>query len=212
MKSYQEKFISIAIQEQALQFGDFTLKSGRQSPYFFNAANMLSAKCIFEVAQCYLECINDNNLSFDCMFGPAYKGIFLGSAIAALMGQSESTISLAFNRKEVKDHGEGGNIIGQIEGAVLIIDDVLSAGTAAKEAINTVEQSGTQPAKYVLVGLDRQEKGQGELSARTELESQFDIKVLSIISLDTLIDYIDSDRTLDASLSAMRDYRQVWGA
>ena len=89
---------------------------------------------------------------------------------------------------------------------------MLSAGTAAKEAINTVEQSGTQPAKYVLVGLDRQEKGQGELSARTELESQFDIKVLSIISLDTLIDYIDSDRTLDASLSAMRDYRQVWGA
>ena len=146
------------------------------------------------------------------MFGPAYKGIFLGSAIATLMGQSESTISLAFNRKEVKDHGEGGNIIGQIEGDVLIIDDVLSAGTAAKEAINTVEQSGAQPAKYVLVGLDRQEKGQGELSARTELESQFNIKVLSIISLDTLIDYIDSDRTLDASLSAMRDYRQVWGA
>ena len=212
MKSYQEKFISIAIQEQALQFGDFTLKSGRQSPYFFNAANMLSAKSIFEVAQCYLECIDDNGLSFDCMFGPAYKGIFLGSAIATLMGQSESTISLAFNRKEVKDHGEGGNIIGHIEGDVLIIDDVLSAGTAAKEAINAVEQSGTQPAKYVLVGLDRQEKGQGELSARTELESQFDIKVLSIISLDTLIDYIDSDRTLDASLSAMRDYRQVWGA
>ena len=212
MKSYQEKFISIAIKEQALQFGNFTLKSGRQSPYFFNAANMLSAKSIFEVAQCYVECINDNDLSFDCMFGPAYKGIFLGSAIATLMGQSERTLNLAFNRKEVKDHGEGGNIIGQIKGDVLIIDDVLSAGTAAKEAINIVKQSGTQPAKYILIGLDRQEKGQGELSARTELESQFDIKVISIISLDTLIDYINSDRALDANLSAMRDYRQVWGA
>ena len=146
MKSYQEKFISIAIQEQFPQFGDFTSNQDARVHISSNAANMLAAKSIFEVAQCYLECIDDNGLSFDVCLVLPIKEFFLVWAIATLIKQSESTISLAFNRKEVKDHGEGGNIIGHIEGDVLIIDDVLSAGTAAKEAINTVEQSGTQPA------------------------------------------------------------------
>ena len=211
MKSYQEKFISIAIQEQALQFGDFTLKSGRQSPYFFNAANMLAAKSIFEVAQCYLECIDDNGLSFDCMFGPAYKGIFLGSAIATLMGQSESTISLAFNRKEVKDHGEGGNIVGApLQGKVLIVDDVITAGTAIRESIDIIRAAGAEPAG-VLIALDRQEKGNGELSAIQEVEKEFGIPVVSIIRLEQVLDYLKANPEFAGHAENVASYRDRYG-
>ena len=142
MKDYQESFLKLAIKSKSLQFGEFTLKSGRSSPYFFNAANMLSSCSLYELAKCYVDAIEDKNLNFDCIYGPAYKGIFLGSIVATLFSEQGNNYPLAFNRKEEKDHGEGGNIIGaKPNGNVLIIDDVLSAGTAGRESIETILNS-----------------------------------------------------------------------
>ena len=139
MKDYQKSFLNLAIESQALQFGEFTLKSGRQSPYFFNAANMLKGSNLFQLAQSYIEVIIDNNIEFDCIYGPAYKGIFLGSIVATVFSEQGKNYPVSFNRKEVKEHGEGGNIIGaNPSGNVLIIDDVLSAGTAGRESINSI--------------------------------------------------------------------------
>ena len=138
MKDYQESFLKLAIKSKSLQFGEFTLKSGRSSPYFFNAANMLSSCSLYELAKCYVDAIEDKNLNFDCIYGPAYKGIFLGSIVATLFSEQGNNYPLSFNRKEEKDHGEGGNIIGaKPSGDVLIIDDVLSAGTAGRESVET---------------------------------------------------------------------------
>ena len=134
LKDFQRAFIELALQSHALEFGKFTLKSGRVSPYFFNAAKMLNGCNLYELAKCYVEAIKDINLEFDCLYGPAYKGIFLGSIVATVLSQGGTPCSLSFNRKEIKDHGEGGNIIGpDPTGNVLIIDDVLSAGTAARD-------------------------------------------------------------------------------
>ena len=135
MKDYQQSFLNLAIKAKALEFGEFKLKSGRLSPYFFNAANMLNGCNLYELAKCYVDAINDKNLDFDCIYGPAYKGIFLGSIVAALFSEQGKNYPLSFNRKEEKNHGEGGNIIGaNPKGKVLIIDDVLSAGTAGRES------------------------------------------------------------------------------
>ena len=133
MKDFQQKFLNLALEAKALEFGNFTLKSGRQSPYFFNAAKMLNGSNLYELAGCYEEAIKDANIQFDCIYGPAYKGIFLGSILSTVLSKNGKNYPLSFNRKEVKDHGEGGNIIGANPiGDVLIIDDVISAGTAAK--------------------------------------------------------------------------------
>ena len=163
MKDYQESFLKLAIKSKSLQFGEFTLKSGRSSPYFFNAANMLSSCSLYELAKCYVDAIEDKNLNFDCIYGPAYKGIFLGSIVATLFSEQGNNYPLAFNRKEEKDHGEGGNIIGaKPNGNVLIIDDVLSAGTAGRESIETILNLDASPACFI-VGLDRQERGNSEM-------------------------------------------------
>ena len=159
MKEYQKQFLELTLHAKVLEFGDFTLKSGRQSPYFFNAAKMLSGGHLYQLATCYREAIKDANISFDCIYGPAYKGIFLGSIVSMILSQHDEIYPLAFNRKEMKDHGEGGNIIGNDpKGDVLIIDDVISAGTAAKESIEVIKSIGAMP-KVMLVGLVRQEKG-----------------------------------------------------
>ena len=143
MKDYQKSFLNLAIESQALQFGEFTLKSGRQSPYFFNAANMLKGSNLFQLAQCYVEAIIDNNIEFDCIYGPAYKGIFLGSIVATVFSEQGKNYPVSFNRKEVKDHGEGGNIIGaNPSGNVLIIDDVLATGGTAICAANLLKRIG----------------------------------------------------------------------
>ena len=166
MKDFQQKFLNLALEAKALEFGNFTLKSGRQSPYFFNAAKMLNGSNLYELAGCYEEAIKDANIQFDCIYGPAYKGIFLGSILSTVLSKHGKNYPLSFNRKEVKDHGEGGNIIGANPiGNVLIIDDVISAGTAAKESIESIKALGVNP-NLMLVGLDRQEKGQGSVSAR----------------------------------------------
>ena len=187
MKEYQKSFLNLAIDSKALQFGEFTLKSGRLSPYFFNAAKMLNGCNLYELAKCYVDAIDDKNLSFDCIYGPAYKGIFLGSIIATLYSEQGKNYPLSFNRKEEKDHGEGGNIIGaNPKGKVLIIDDVLSAGTAGRESIESILNLNATPSSFI-VGLDRQEKGQSDISSSEELKNEFNLRVESIINLETLI-------------------------
>lgn len=212
MKEYQKQFLELALNAKVLEFGDFTLKSGRKSPYFFNAAKMLNGGYLYSLADCYREAIKSANISFDCIYGPAYKGIFLGSIVSMILSKHGEKYPLSFNRKEIKDHGEGGNIIGNDpSGDVLIIDDVISAGTAAKESIEIIKSIGANP-KIMLVGLDRQEKGQGNISARQELEEMFNMNVVSIINLDTLISYSESNPNYEKYLSQLKSYRDEWGA
>ncbi len=211
MKEYQKIFLNLALDAKALEFGSFTLKSGRTSPYFFNAAKMLNGD-LYKLAKCYQEAINDSNISFDCIYGPAYKGIFLGSIVAMIFNQEGKNYPLSFNRKEIKDHGEGGNIIGSDPiGDVMIIDDVLSAGTAARESIELIKNTGANP-KLFIVGLDRQEKGSGELSASDELVNDFGISVISIVNLNTLISFSENNPDHKKYLGELRSYREHWGA
>ena len=212
MKAYQKKFLKIALATEALEFGNFTLKSGRKSPYFFNAAKMLKGGNISELAWCYAEVIKEKGLVFDSIYGPAYKGIFIGSIVAMQFSINGTEYPLSFNRKEVKNHGEGGNIIGsKLDGNILIIDDVLSAGTAAKESIEIIKENGAIP-KFFLIGLDRQEKGSSSLSARDQLEDAYDISVISIINLDTLISFVNTSPEYEQYLAELQNYRELWGA
>lgn len=212
MKDYQKQFLELALDAKVLEFGDFTLKSGRKSPYFFNASKMLNGGYLHHLAECYREAIIDSNITFDCIYGPAYKGIFLGSIVSMILSKDGGEYPLSFNRKEVKDHGEGGSIIGNNpSGDVLIIDDVISAGTAAKESIETIKELGANP-KIMLVGLDRQEKGKGDLSAKRELETAFEMQVVSIINLDTLISYSQDNAEYKKHLERLISYRDEWGA
>ena len=211
MKDYQKIFLNLALDVKALEFGTFTLKSGRTSPYFFNAAKMLTGN-LSELAKCYVEAINDAEIDFDSIYGPAYKGIFLGSIVALLLSQEGKHYPLSFDRKELKDHGEGGNIIGaNPHGNVMIIDDVLSAGTAARQSIELIKNIGAVPKVFV-VGLDRQEKGSTEQSACSELQNDFDITVKSIVNLDTLISFTENDSDYAQYLEDLRAYREDWGA
>ena len=212
MKDYQKQFLELALDAKVLEFGDFTLKSGRKSPYFFNASKMLNGGYLHHLAECYREAIIDSNITFDCIYGPAYKGIFLGSIVSMILSKDGGEYPLSFNRKEVKDHGEGGSIIGNNpSGDVLIIDDVISAGTAAKESIETIKELGANP-KIMLVGLDRQEKGKGDLSAKRELETAFEMQVVSIINLETLISYSQDNTEYKKHLGKLISYRDEWGA
>jgi orotate phosphoribosyltransferase len=212
VKDYQKQFLELALDAKVLEFGDFTLKSGRKSPYFFNASKMLNGGYLHHLAECYREAILDSNITFDCIYGPAYKGIFLGSIVSMILSKDGGEYPLSFNRKEVKDHGEGGTIIGNNpSGDVLIIDDVISAGTAAKESIETIKELGANP-KIMLVGLDRQEKGKGDLSAKRELETAFEMQVVSIINLDTLISYSQDNAEYKKHLERLISYRDEWGA
>lgn len=212
LKDFQKTFIELALQSHALEFGKFTLKSGRSSPYFFNAAKMLNGCDLFKLANCYVDAIEDSSMEFDCLYGPAYKGIFLGSIVATVFSQRGKPCPLSFNRKEVKDHGEGGNIIGANPvGNVMIIDDVLSAGTAARESIKILEDLYAIP-KIFLVGLDRQEKGTGDLSAKEELEKDFGIHVSSIVDLEALIEYSHNSKDFHSYTFELKQYRNSWGA
>jgi orotate phosphoribosyltransferase len=212
LKNYQVNFINLALESQALEFGKFTLKSGRSSPYFFNAAKMLNGCNLSELASCYFEVIENLRIKFDCIYGPAYKGIFLGSLIAMKYSQEGKSYPFSFNRKEIKDHGEGGNIIGpEPHGDVMIVDDVLSAGTAAREAISLIKSLKAFP-KIFVVGLDRQEKGAGELSAKSELEKDFGIVIESIVNLDALIQFSQNNEQFNTYQEQLKEYRKTWGA
>ena len=212
LKDFQKTFIELSLQSNALEFGKFKLKSGRESPYFFNAAKMLNGCDLFKLANCYVDAIEDSGMKFDYLYGPAYKGIFLGSIVATALSQRGAPCPLSFNRKEIKDHGEGGNIVGaNPTGNVMIIDDVLSAGTAARESIKILVDLNATP-KIFLVGLDRQEKGNSELSAKTEIETDFGINVSSIINLDALIDYSNTNQNFHSYVEELEQYRKSWGA
>jgi len=211
MKDYQKNFIELALHYDVLKFGDFKLKSGRQSPYFFNAGLFNTGKALAEMGRCYAQAIVDNGIEYDVLFGPAYKGIPLVAVTAmALQIDHGLDVPYAFNRKEAKDHGEGGSIVGsKIEGRVLVLDDVITAGTAIREAIDIIDHNnGT--AVGVLIALDRQEKGTGDRSAVQELHDDYGMDVFSIVGMDHLIQYLEGEGN-EEMLDAMRFYRTEFG-
>lgn len=212
MQENKKRFIDLAIRYQVLKFGEFTLKSGRISPYFFNAGLFNSGYALAELGSCYAQAIIDNNINYDVLFGPAYKGIPLVAAIAyALSVNHNIDKTYAFNRKEAKDHGEGGLIVGAaLSGNVLIVDDVITAGTAIREAVDIIQAEGAATSA-VLIALDRQEKGKSELSAIQEVNRDYGIDVFSIITLADLIEYLAGDSSFAQHLQAMQDYRRQYG-
>ncbi len=212
MRDYQKAFIDFAISQDVLRFGEFTLKSGRISPYFFNAGLFNTGEALAKLGQNYAQAIVDSGIEFDVLFGPAYKGIPLAAATAvALNEQHGRNVPYSFNRKEAKDHGEGGNIVGAaLQGKVLIIDDVITAGTAIREAMDIISAAGAKAAG-VVIALDRQEKGQGETSAIQEVEAEYKIPVASIIKLENLISYIEQDEKFAEYLEAVKAYREQYG-
>ncbi len=211
MKDYQKNFIELALQYDVLKFGEFTLKSGRQSPYFFNAGLFNTGKALAQMGRCYAQAIVESGVEYDILFGPAYKGIPLVAVTAmAMQIDHDLDVPYAFNRKEVKDHGEGGAIVGsKIQGRVLILDDVITAGTAIREAIDIIDHNnGT--AIGVLIALDRQEKGTGERSAVQELQDDYGLEVFNIIGMEHLIQYL-KDQGNEEMLDAMQFYRTQYG-
>ncbi|HIL43063.1 MAG TPA: orotate phosphoribosyltransferase [Gammaproteobacteria bacterium] len=211
MEQYQKEFVDFMLDTGALKFGEFTLKSGRVSPYFFNAGLFNHGEHLSKLGQFYAQAIDASGIKFDVLFGPAYKGIPLATATAiALNDNFNISVPYSFNRKETKDHGEGGNIVGHsLEGDILIIDDVITAGTAIREAQDIITSSGAKTTA-VVVALDRQEKGKGDLSAIQEVEQNFGIEVISIINLGCILDYLKShnDKKL---ISSIEDYRTLYG-
>ncbi len=206
MHEYQTRFLELAQQCGVLRFGEFTLKSGRQSPYFFNLGNINSGASMRALAAAYAEAILASELEFDMLFGPAYKGIPLVTAVAIALAERGHDYPFAFNRKEAKDHGEGGNIVGAaLHGRVLILDDVLTAGTAAREAIRLIRDAGAQPVAAMLA-FDRQEKGQGERSATQELADEQNLTVRALVSLTDLEAWLlaSGDDGKHAQISAYR--------
>lgn len=214
MLDYQQKFLDFSIDMEILRFGEFSLKSGRVSPYFFNAGLFNTGKSLGFIGQCYAAAINAAELEYDVIFGPAYKGIPLASATAiALWDYFKQEKPWCFNRKEVKNHGEGGRIIGAaLENRVLIIDDVITAGTAIREAMEIISSAGAQ-AVAVLVALDRQEKGQGSLSAIQEIENEYNIPVISIINLQQIVTHLGKCGSSEFKqyLPKLKEYQKSYG-
>ncbi|MDB6063750.1 MAG: orotate phosphoribosyltransferase [Verrucomicrobiaceae bacterium] len=211
MQAHQQRFIELAVAQQALSFGEFTLKSGRASPYFFNAGKFSSGAALWQLGQCYAETLVAANVQFDVLFGPAYKGIPLAAATACALSEKFSRdVPYAYNRKEAKDHGEGGTLVGApLLGRVLIVDDVITAGTAVREVVEIIRAAGAEPVG-VVIGLNRQERGRGELSAIQEVERDYGIPVFSIVSLEHVLHYL---QTQGAAADAERvlSYRAQYG-
>lgn len=212
MQAYKKEFIDLALELGVLRFGEFRLKSGRISPYFFNAGLFNTGYAAARVGRYYAAAIADSDIKFDMLFGPAYKGIPLATlAAASLAEQQDIDVPYAFNRKEAKAHGEGGNIVGApLAGRVLIVDDVITAGTAVREAYQIISATGAQVAGLV-ISLDRQERGQGTLSAVQELKQSLDIQVLSIIRLNDLVDTLEESVDFEQYLEPVIAYRKKYG-
>lgn len=212
MQAYQRDFIRFAIERGVLRFGEFTLKSGRTSPYFFNAGLFNSGSALAQLGRFYASAVVESGISFDVLFGPAYKGIPLAAATAVALAEHHGRdLPWCFNRKEAKDHGEGGSLVGAaLEGEVLIIDDVITAGTAIREVMQIINQQGAKAAG-VLIALNRQERGNAELSAIQEVERDFGIPVVSIVSLNQVLEYLADDPQLKQHLPAVEAYRAQYG-
>ena len=212
MRDYQTSFIEFALQKGVLKFGEFTLKSGRISPYFFNSGLFNTGKSLADLGRFYAEAIVDSGVEFDVIYGPAYKGIPLAAAISiALADHHDRDMPYAFNRKEAKDHGEGGTIVGaELKGNILIVDDVISAGTSVRESVDLIKANGANPAG-VMIALDRQEKGKGEVSAIQEVENNYKMPVNSIVKFEHLIKFIEENQSLSQYLPAVKAYRERYG-
>ncbi|MDD7804601.1 MAG: orotate phosphoribosyltransferase [Endozoicomonas sp. (ex Botrylloides leachii)] len=212
MLDYKKSFLDFALQEEVIRFGEFTLKSGRKSPYFFNAGLFNTGEAMSKLGQFYAKALMDSGIKFDLLFGPAYKGIPLAAATAVALSERHGhNTPWCFNRKERKDHGEGGNIVGgPLKGRTVIVDDVITAGTAVRDVMAIIKNSDAKPAA-VLVALDRQEKGSGGLSAIQEIERDFNIQVISIVTLSELLEYTLQDNSLKQYVPAITAYREKYG-
>ena len=213
MRDYQQDFIKFAIDTGVLRFGEFTLKSGRISPYFFNSGLFNSGGSLAKLGRFYARALVDSQVEFDMLFGPAYKGIPLASTCSiALADEHQRDLPYSFNRKEAKDHGEGGTIVGSaLKDRVMIIDDVISAGTSVRESIDLINQADASPAG-VVIALDRQEIGKKDVSAIKEIEDNYNIPVISIIKLENLITYLQDNTQLAQYYSKVQAYRDQYGA
>lgn len=212
MQDYKKKFIEFALRKNVLKFGEFELKSGRTSPYFFNAGLFNTGKDLALLGNFYAAALMDAKLDYDLVFGPAYKGIPIATTtVVALANNYNLDVPYCFNRKEKKDHGEGGNLVGSpLQGKVMLIDDVITAGTAIRESMHLIADNNAQLAG-VAIALDRQEKGKGELSAIQEVERDFACKVIAIITLQDLIDYLATQTGMQENLAAVQKYQDLYG-
>lgn len=213
MQPYQTAFFNLALEKGILKFGSFTLKSGRVSPYFFNAGGFNDGESLRTLGECYAAAIVDSGLAFDMLFGPAYKGIPLAASIAiALSASHQRNVPYAYNRKEAKAHGEGGLLVGaDLEGRVLITDDVISAGTSVRESAKWITEASATLGG-VAIALDRQERGKGPESAAQEVARTFGIEVIAIAGLSDLIKYLEHNQTGDVDIEAIRSYRERYGS
>ena len=212
MKAYQKEFIEFALAKQVLRFGEFTLKSGRTSPYFFNAGLFNTGGDLARLGRFYATALVDSNIEFDLLFGPAYKGIPIATTTAvALADHHDIDMPYCFNRKEAKKHGEGGSLVGsELAGKVMLVDDVITAGTAIRESMEIINTHGAE-LSGVLIALDRQEKGKGELSAIQEVERDFGTQVISIVTLADLIVFLEEQPEMSDSLASIKKYREDYG-
>ena len=214
MENYKQNFIQMSIDIGALKFGEFELKSGRVSPYFFNMGLFSSGRSMKNIGDFYAAALEESNLEYDMLFGPAYKGVPLVSVLSSsLFVNHEKDVSFVYNRKEKKEHGEGGQIVGPpLEGKIVIVDDVITAGTAIKEASKMIIEAGAE-ISGILIALDRQEKGVGDSSAVQEVSRELRVPVISIVNLDQILTYVkNSPSELEAYVNRIEDYREKYGA
>jgi len=211
MFNFRQDFIRFAVQKQVLRFGEFKTKAGRLSPYFFNAGLFNDGDAMRSLSQFYAQAILASEIKFDMLFGPAYKGIPLATGAAIALAEQGRNVPYCYNRKEVKDHGEGGTTVGaKLSGRVLIIDDVISAGTSVRESIELIRAAGAEPCA-VVIALDRMERGQGDLSAVQEVQNSFGIPVIAIATLSDLLQFLSDDDEMRANLHAVSVYRDLYG-
>ena len=213
MRDYQREFIQFAIEQNVLRFGEFTLKSGRVSPYFFNAGLFNSGTALAKLGRYYAAAIDEAKVEFDVLFGPAYKGIPLAAAAAiALSNDYDRDTPYVFNRKEAKSHGEGGSLVGAaLEGRIMIIDDVITAGTAIREVMDIINNADNATPAAVMIALNRMEKGKGELSAIQEVERDYNMQVISIVSLEDVVEYLQEVGGYESAVVAIQAYRAQYG-
>jgi len=210
-EDFRHEFIAFTVAQKVLHFGEYKTKAGRLSPYFFDAGLFFDGQSLKRLAQFYAKAILAAGIEFDMLFGPAYKGIPLVAAIAIALADAGRNVRYSFNRKEEKDHGEGGSVIGApLAGRVLIVDDVISAGTSVRQSVNLIRASRATPCG-VVIALDRMERGTGELSAVQEVERNYHMPVISIATLEDLVAYLQRDGSLSLNLAAVKKYREQYG-